>query len=34
MITSKEKIIEHFNSGSKDVKDFKIGVEHEKERYA
>jgi glutamate--cysteine ligase len=30
MITSKEKIIEHFNSGIKDVKDFKIGVEHEK----
>ena len=30
MITSKEKIIEHFKSGIKDVKDFKIGIEHEK----
>ena len=30
MITSKEKIIEHFESGIKDVRDFKIGIEHEK----
>ena len=30
MITSKEKIIEYFKSGIKDVKDFKIGIEHEK----
>ena len=30
MINSKEQIIEYFNSGIKDTKDFKIGVEHEK----
>ena len=30
MIISKEKIIEHFKSGIKEKKDFKIGVEHEK----
>ena len=30
MINSKEKIIEHFNSGIKETKDFKIGIEHEK----
>jgi glutamate--cysteine ligase len=30
MINSKEKIIEHFNSGIKKTKDFKIGIEHEK----
>ncbi len=30
MINSKEKIIEHFNSGIKENKDFKIGIEHEK----
>ena len=26
----KEKIIDYFNSGIKDTKDFKIGIEHEK----
>jgi len=30
MIISKEKIIEHFNSGIKETKNFKIGIEHEK----
>ena len=30
MITSKEHIIEYFNSGIKDKKNFKIGIEHEK----
>ncbi len=30
MITSKEKIIEHFELGIKKVKNFKIGIEHEK----
>ncbi len=30
MINSKEKIIEYFNSGIKNTKDFKIGIEHEK----
>ena len=30
MITSKEQIIEHFRSGIKEKKDFKIGIEHEK----
>ncbi len=30
MITSKEKIIEYFESGNKEIKNFKIGVEHEK----
>tara|TARA_B100001057_G_scaffold30483_1_gene27785 strand:- start:2757 stop:4052 length:1296 start_codon:yes stop_codon:yes gene_type:complete len=30
MITSKEKIIEYFKSGNKDIKDFRIGIEHEK----
>ena len=30
MINSKENIIEYFNSGIKKVKDFRIGVEHEK----
>ncbi len=30
MIDSKEKIIEHFNSGIKKTKNFKIGIEHEK----
>ena len=30
MITEKEQIIEYFKSGSKDPKDFKIGIEHEK----
>ena len=30
MINSKEHIIEYFNSGIKDKKDFKIGIEHEK----
>ena len=30
MINSKEKIIEYFNSGIKETKDFKIGIEHEK----
>jgi len=30
MITYKEHIINYFNSGIRDVKDFKIGIEHEK----
>ncbi len=30
MITHKEHIIKYFESGSKDIKDFKIGIEHEK----
>ena len=30
MITSKKKIIEYFKSGNKKIKDFKIGIEHEK----
>ena len=30
MISSKEQIIEYFKSGSKDVKNIKIGIEHEK----
>ena len=30
MINSKEQIIEHFNSGIKESKNFKIGIEHEK----
>ena len=30
MITTKEKIIEYFESGIKETKDFKIGIEHEK----
>ena len=30
MIITKEKIIEHFKSGIKEKKDFKIGIEHEK----
>ena len=30
MITSKEKIVEYFNSGIKEIRDFKIGIEHEK----
>ena len=30
MINSKEQIIEYFNSGIKQTKDFKIGIEHEK----
>ena len=30
MITSKEKIIEYFKTGIKDIKNFKIGIEHEK----
>ena len=30
MITTKEKIIEYFESGIKTNKDFKIGIEHEK----
>ncbi len=30
MINSKEKIIEYFNSGIKETKNFKIGIEHEK----
>ncbi len=30
MIISKEKIIEHFKSGIKEFKNFKIGIEHEK----
>ena len=30
MITSKEKIIEYFESGNKEINDFKIGIEHEK----
>ena len=30
MINSKEHIIEYFNSGIKNKKDFRIGIEHEK----
>ena len=30
MITKKEQIIEYFNSGIKNKKEFKIGIEHEK----
>ena len=30
MINTKEKIIEHFKSGIKKSKNFKIGIEHEK----
>jgi glutamate--cysteine ligase len=30
MITNKEHIINHFNSGIRGTKDFKIGIEHEK----
>ena len=30
MINNKEKIIEYFKSGIKEVKDFRIGIEHEK----
>ena len=30
MITHKENIINYFKSGIRDIKDFKIGVEHEK----
>ncbi len=30
MIDSKEKIIKHFESGIKNIKDFRIGIEHEK----
>ena len=30
MINSKEQIIQYFESGIKQVKDFKIGIEHEK----
>ncbi len=30
MIDTKEKIVEFFTSGSKDIKNFKIGIEHEK----
>ena len=30
MITHKEHIINYFNSGIRDIKDFKIGIEHEK----
>ena len=30
MINSKEHIIEYFNSGIKEIKDFRIGIEHEK----
>ena len=30
MITKKEQIIEYFKSGEKNIKDFKIGIEHEK----
>ncbi len=30
MITSKKKIIEYFKSGNKKIKNFKIGIEHEK----
>ena len=30
MITSKEQIINYFNSGIKSTKNFKIGIEHEK----
>ena len=30
MITNKEQIVNYFNSGIKDTKDYKIGIEHEK----
>jgi len=30
MITTKEQIIKYFESGIKDKKNFKIGIEHEK----
>ena len=30
MIINKERIISYFNSGIRDTKDFKIGIEHEK----
>ena len=30
MVETKEKIIDHFKSGVKETKDFKIGIEHEK----
>ena len=30
MINSKEQIIQYFQSGVKDKKNFKIGIEHEK----
>ena len=30
MITRKEQIINHFKSGIREIKDFKIGIEHEK----
>ena len=30
MINSKEQIIEYFQSGVKETKNFKIGIEHEK----
>ena len=30
MINSKEKIIEYFKSGIKEIRDFRIGIEHEK----
>ena len=30
MIKSKEEIIKYFKSGIKEIKDFKIGIEHEK----
>ena len=30
MINTKEKIVKYFESGIKDIKDFKIGIEHEK----
>ena len=30
MISSKDQIIEYFNSGIKETKNFKIGIEHEK----
>ena len=30
MITNKEHLVKYFNSGIRDTKDFKIGIEHEK----
>ena len=30
MITNKEHVVNYFNSGIRDTKDFKIGIEHEK----
>ena len=30
MITSKDLIVKYFESGIKDTKNFKIGIEHEK----